>query len=65
MVGSGDPTPGLASFDAGFELYRGLAAPPVFWPALLMIHAKALHGAGRPDQALGVIREAEVAAPVG
>ena len=39
MVGSGDPTAGLASVAEGFELYRGLATPPVFWPALLMIHA--------------------------
>lgn len=59
MVGSGENESGLEQFDEGFELYRGLAAPPVFWPALLMIHAKALHIAERPDEALGVIAEAE------
>ena len=59
MVGSGEHETGLEKFAEGFELYRGLATPPVFWPALLMIHAKALHVAERPGEALGVIGEAE------
>ena len=59
MVGSGEHEPGLETCAEGFELYSGLAAPPIFWPALLMIHAKALHIAERLDEALGVIREAE------
>ncbi|MET0911600.1 MAG: hypothetical protein ABWZ99_19195, partial [Ilumatobacteraceae bacterium] len=58
-VGSDDPEAGLAHIVEGFELYRGLAAPPVFWPALLMIHAKALLVAGRPEEARRVIEEAE------
>ena len=59
MVRSGDPAEGFVHVDEGFELYRGLAAPPVFWPALLMIHAETLQVAGRLDDALRVVREAE------
>jgi hypothetical protein len=51
--------------DEGFALYRGLSTPPVFWPALLMIHATALAGAGRIDEARAVILEAEAVAQSG
>jgi predicted ATPase len=58
-IGTGDVDTGMSKVEAGFELYRSLATPPVFWPALLMIHASALAGAGRTTDALDVIREAE------
>jgi predicted ATPase len=58
-VGSGAVEAGVAGIAEGFDLYRNLAAPPVFWPALLMIHATALAGAGRTEEASEVIREAE------
>jgi predicted ATPase len=59
MVGSGDADAGLARVEEGFEMYRGLSAPPVFWPALLMIRAAALGLAGRPEAGLAFIEEAE------
>ncbi|MGD9572261.1 MAG: DUF4062 domain-containing protein [Thermoleophilia bacterium] len=58
-VSAGDLDAGLSSVDEGFDLYRGLATPPMFWPALLMIRATALGGAGRHDEALAMIGEAE------
>ena len=51
---SGRPEIGLARGEAGFELYKGQSAPPVFWPALLMIRAITLGAVGRHDDgALG------------
>jgi predicted ATPase len=59
LVGRGEVDAGMARVDDGFSLYEGLVTPPVFWPALLMIRARALSGAGRTDDALAKIREAE------
>ena len=56
MVGSGDVDAGLARVEEGFELYKGLSAPPVFWPALLMIRASALGMAGRGAGGAGAHR---------
>jgi hypothetical protein len=50
---------GLARVEQGFELYKDLSTPPVFWPALLMIRAVAFGRAGRVDDALRVIADAE------
>jgi predicted ATPase len=58
-VRSGRTELGLARGEEGFELYRGLSAPPVFWPALLMIRAITLGAARRPADALAAIQEAE------
>jgi predicted ATPase len=58
-VGSGDADAGMARVEEGFELYQGLSTPPVFWPALLMLRAVALGQAGRTDEALSVIGQAE------
>jgi tetratricopeptide (TPR) repeat protein len=58
-VGCGRVDSGIAQVDEGFALYRGLSTPPVFWPALLMIHATALLGAGRVGQAMAMMDEAE------
>ena len=63
MVGSGEVDAGLARVEEGFELYKGLSAPPVFWPALLMIRASALGMAGRGEEGLAFIEEAEGRAP--
>lgn len=59
MVGAGEADNGLVRVDEGFELYKGLSTPPVFWPALLMIRAGALGMAGRSYEALAFIREAD------
>jgi hypothetical protein len=59
MVGSGEVDEGLTHVDEGFRQYKGLSAPPVFWPALLMIRASALGAAGRAEEALAMIQEAD------
>ena len=56
---SGRPEIGLARGEAGFELYKGQSAPPVFWPALLMIRAITLGAVGRHADALAAIAEAQ------
>ena len=56
MVGSGDVDAGLARVEEGFDLYRGLSTPPVFWPGLLMLRAIALGMAGRSHEGLVFIR---------
>jgi len=60
MVGSGDLN-GLTEVDVGFRLYNGISTPPVFWPSLLMIRAGTYAMAGRIDDALALIQEAEQA----
>jgi predicted ATPase len=58
LVGDGEGDAGLARVEEGFELYKGLSAPPVFWPALLMIRARVLGMVGRSHEAVAVIQEA-------
>jgi predicted ATPase len=65
LVGSGDADTGLTHVDEGFELYKGLSTPPVFWPALLMLRATALGMAGRGEEGLACIREAEATLQAG
>jgi hypothetical protein len=60
-VGGGDVDAGLAELDEGFELYQGVSAPPVFWPALLMLRAVALGAAGQGPRAVACIQEADAA----
>jgi hypothetical protein len=60
-IGSGEVDAGLARVEQGFALYQGLSAPPVFWPALLMVRARALGMAGHGQEALTCIEEAEAA----
>jgi predicted ATPase/class 3 adenylate cyclase len=38
----GDPETGLSMTEKGIELYHGLTAPPVFWPQLLGLRARAI-----------------------
>ena len=61
MVGLGEVETGLERVEEGFELYQGLSAPPVFWPPLLTMRARVLAAAGRGDEALASIRQAEAA----
>ena len=61
MVVSGQPDEGVAELERGLTLYQGLSTPPVFWPALLLIRATAYGAAGRLDEAMGFIAEAEQA----
>jgi hypothetical protein len=58
-VASGAREEGLRSIEQGFEAYRGLSTPPVFWPALLTIRASAYGLAGQFDRGLELVDEAE------
>jgi hypothetical protein len=64
-VGLGEPDHGMAQVERGFLLYRGLKTPPVFWPALLMVRAAACGMAGRVEEGLAHLREAEETLPEG
>ena len=39
-------------------MYQGLRTPPVFWPLLLYVRARACARAGRPAEGLDFIDEA-------
>ena len=61
-VETGQPEDGLAQIRDGLDRYRDLTTPPVFWPLLLYLHARACAKAGRPADGLGLIdRALEVA----
>jgi hypothetical protein len=57
----GEIEAGLERVEEGFEQYKGLSTPPVFWPNLLAIRATAFGAAGRVNLALAAIQEAEAA----
>jgi len=64
QVGLGDAEEGLANVRRGMELYQGRRSPPVFWPLLLGIHARACLEAGRTaegiqsiDSSLSILNE--------
>jgi tetratricopeptide (TPR) repeat protein len=59
MVGIGDSDAGLAEVSRGFSLYHGLSTPPVFWPHMLLIRAQAFAMAGRREDALACVQEAQ------
>ncbi len=42
----------------GMEVYRGLKTPPVFWPLLLGVQARAHGMAGRPQEGLALVNTA-------
>ena len=56
-TGLGQADEGLAQLEEGVNLYRGLKAPPVFWPLLLMLNAGALAQAGRAAEGLALLDE--------
>jgi predicted ATPase len=57
---SGEPEEGLREVEQGVALYEGLTTPPIFWPILLTIRARAHLLAGRLDAATSILSEAEV-----
>lgn len=61
MVASDDVDDGVQRVEEGVELYRGLAAPPLFWPHLLVMRSAALGMAGRAVEGLASIEQAEAA----
>jgi predicted ATPase len=49
---------GLAEIQDGVDQYQGLRSPPVFWPLLLYVRARACGRAGRPAEGLEFIDQA-------
>jgi predicted ATPase/class 3 adenylate cyclase len=49
---------GLADIRAGMDQYQGLRTPPVFWPLLLYVRARASARARRPGEGLDFIDQA-------
>jgi predicted ATPase/class 3 adenylate cyclase len=58
----GDPGDGLALVERGISLYENAGAPPIFWPQLLSLRARACTAVGRPDEGLRAVDEAIVLA---
>ncbi len=63
LLGSAETTmgrfeEGLSEINQGLDLYQGLRTPPVFWPLLLSLRARAFAQAGRPEEGLGLVQEA-------
>ncbi|HET7028142.1 MAG TPA: adenylate/guanylate cyclase domain-containing protein [Candidatus Limnocylindrales bacterium] len=53
----GRPGEGLERVDRGIGLYEDLAAPPIFWPQVLGLRARACAATGRIDDAVAVVEE--------
>lgn len=58
LVGMRSIEQGLALIEQGMNAYRGLKTPPVFWPLLLQLCARAYNTALRPEDGLPLIDEA-------
>ncbi|MFN2555525.1 MAG: adenylate/guanylate cyclase domain-containing protein [Nitriliruptorales bacterium] len=58
MISAGRLEEGLARMDRGFALYQDLKTPPVFWPFLLLIRARGLALADKPEEGLASIEQA-------
>jgi predicted ATPase len=58
QAAQGEHEAGLAAIRDGLDRYRDLKSPPVFWPMLLYLNARANLQAGRPDAALVSIEQA-------
>jgi predicted ATPase/class 3 adenylate cyclase len=55
---SGQFDDGLAEIGDGVAQYQGLRSPPVFWPLVLYVRARACAQAGRPVEGLDFIDQA-------
>lgn len=64
-VVSGEHEDGLREVEGGVGLYEGLETPPIFWPILLAIRARANLMAGKVDAAETFLEEAEKAVQSG
>jgi predicted ATPase/class 3 adenylate cyclase len=54
----GRPEEGLELTETAIDLYRGLTAPPVFWPDILGLRGQVHALAGKPERALELLDEA-------
>jgi hypothetical protein len=59
MTGSGRPEAGISEVEEGFSIYSELQTPPVFWPQLMTIRARAYGMAGQIDRALEFMDDAD------
>jgi predicted ATPase/class 3 adenylate cyclase len=57
QTGTGQPEEGLAEIERGLALYQDHVTPPVFWPMLVGIRARALAAAGKPAAGLSLLKE--------
>ncbi|MGD8584265.1 MAG: adenylate/guanylate cyclase domain-containing protein [Chloroflexota bacterium] len=57
MTGTGRPEEGLAEIERGTALYQDHVTPPVFWPMLVGMRARALAVTGKPAAALNLLKE--------
>jgi predicted ATPase/class 3 adenylate cyclase len=57
-AGMGRPEEGLARIDQGMALYQALRTPPVFWPLVLSLRARASALAGRDNDAIDLLEQA-------
>ncbi len=55
QVDLGRPEEGLANVRAGMGLYGELRSPPIFWPFLLMVQARACAAGGQPAEGLRAV----------
>jgi predicted ATPase/class 3 adenylate cyclase len=62
-VASGSHDDGLATIERGIGMYESASAPPIFWPLLLNIRAKAFLLAGRPAESERMADEALTVLP--
>jgi hypothetical protein len=51
--------------EVAIDIYRGLSAPPIFWPLILGLRAQVHALAGQPERALELVDEAINADPQG
>ena len=57
-VGLGDVADGLSGIREGIDLYQDMKTPPVFWPMLLGVRARACAMAGLTDEGLAFVDQA-------
>jgi tetratricopeptide (TPR) repeat protein len=57
-TGIGRPEEGVAQAERGIAMYENLQTPPIFWPAILGLHAQACLLAGRTTDALDLFDQA-------
>jgi hypothetical protein len=54
----GDASGGLAVVERGIESYENASAPPIFWPQVLSLEARACAASGRRAEALAAVDQA-------
>ena len=55
IASQGKVEEGLAQIELGMDLYQGLKSPPIFWPLLRSLQARACGLAGKPEQGISLL----------